>query len=290
MNSLEYREFGKTGRKVSRIGFGGAPAGLKNYLDKNWDPSGLTEREQIIAAARRAVELGITYFDTAPGYGDGESERILGEALEGIDNPDLFVATKVGSWKDKPVRESLEKSLHNLRRDSVDLLQIHGTVYWPHQIEWITCKGGFLDQMETLREEGLIRHIGFTNEVENRQLYDLLDTRRFDVMQCNYNLVFQHPYAARWKAGSLFSAKELEMGTVSMRSLTSGIFQKWLKQVRPDDDFNYAPALLQFQLSNPLLDVVLVGMRNAEEVEANLKIAADASGRVDLEMLHDSFQ
>ena len=80
---MEQVTFGRTGVTVSRLGFGGAPAGLANYLDA-YSPTDARQRREVIEAIQRAVELGITYFDTAPGYGGGESERIFGEALEGI--------------------------------------------------------------------------------------------------------------------------------------------------------------------------------------------------------------
>ena len=68
--NMEYTEFGKTGRKVSRVGFGGATAGLKYYLEV-YDPENAEQRDGVVAAIRRALELGVTYFDTAPGYGLG---------------------------------------------------------------------------------------------------------------------------------------------------------------------------------------------------------------------------
>ena len=73
---------GKTGRTVSRLGFGGAPAGIPNYLGV-YDPNAQRDREPFIAAIGRALELGMNYFDTAASYGDGASERIYGEALAG---------------------------------------------------------------------------------------------------------------------------------------------------------------------------------------------------------------
>jgi aryl-alcohol dehydrogenase-like predicted oxidoreductase len=125
---MEYVEFGKTGRKVSRIGFGGAVAGLKNYLHE-YDPDTDESRKGVVEALEKALELGITYFDTAPGYGAGASEDMFGEALAG--SRDVFVATKVGLRDKDDVRRSVEASLKRLRRDRLDLVQIHGTSYKP---------------------------------------------------------------------------------------------------------------------------------------------------------------
>ena len=77
---MEHRNLGRTGLKVSRIGFGGAPIGLEDYLTKG-DRDSPEFRRQAIAALREAAALGINYFDTAPGYGDGRSERLIGAAL-----------------------------------------------------------------------------------------------------------------------------------------------------------------------------------------------------------------
>ena len=123
---MEYVTLGRTGREVSRLGFGGATAGLKNYLH-TFDPERAEDADPIIAALQRAYELGVTYYDTAAGYGDGASERIFGRGLEGIDPESIFLATKVSPRGKNVVRRSLEASLHNLKRDWIDLLQLHGS-------------------------------------------------------------------------------------------------------------------------------------------------------------------
>src|SRR5579872_1344685 len=93
---MEHTILGRTGRRVSRLGYGGAPAGLRNYI-QTYDPDRSGDAEAIVAAIRRAVEQGVTYFDTAAGYGGGRSERVFGEALSGLDPGEaLFVATKAG--------------------------------------------------------------------------------------------------------------------------------------------------------------------------------------------------
>lgn len=285
---METVPFGKTGRTVSRIGFGGATAGLRNYLG-SFDPQTEKDRQGILEAIERALTLGITYFDTAPGYGKGASESIFGEGLAGTDPESIYLATKVGSWSDGDVRESLEGSLERLRRDSIDLLQVHGTVYEGAHRERILRPGGFLDQMEALKSEGLVRQIGFTTEALTPAVWDFIATGRFDVVQVQYNLLFQHPHLFNREAGLLPDAKQAGMGTVTMRSLTSGLFQRWMKTVRPDDDFDYSAALIQFVLSDPLVDVALLGMRNAREVEQNVAIASDPAGRQALSEINESY-
>jgi aryl-alcohol dehydrogenase-like predicted oxidoreductase len=74
-----------------------------------------------------------------------------------------------------------------------------------------------------------------------------------------------------------------------MRTVTSGLFQRWVKWVNPANTFDYTPALLQFVLSNPLVDVALVGMRDVEIVEANAAIVEDLAGRIDVAKLHEKY-
>jgi predicted aldo/keto reductase-like oxidoreductase len=281
---MEYTTLGRTGRKVSRLGFGGATAGLKNYL-KSFDPSSEEDRAPIVGAIRRALELGVNYFDTAAGYGEGASERIFGEALEGVAPDSIFLATKFGIWKETDVRRSLEESLRNLRRDQVDLLQIHGTAYTDEQAERVLRKGGYLDQLERLRDEGLIRWIGFTVEAVNEPCCRFIKSGRFDVIQILYNLIFQHPFDPGWKSGALYDAEAQKMGIATMRTPTSNIFQRWVQMVNPANTFDYTPALIQFVLSNPLVDVALIGMRSAKRVEDNVRIAEDLAGRIDIPKL-----
>ena len=221
------------------------------------------------------------------GYGGGAGESIYGEALEGA-REDVFIATKV-SLDVEDARASVEESLKLLRTDHVDLVQIHGNSYTSDQADAILVIDGMLEQLEQLKNEGLTRFVGFTSEDNNAAVFRFIDLGRFDVMQISYNLLHQHP--AEWTRpfGSLFEAREMGVGVVTMRTLTSGIFQKWVNTVRPNDDFDFTPSLLQFVLSNPLVNVALVGMRTVDEVECNVAIANDMEGRVDHKKLQRKY-
>src|SRR4029450_3367141 len=118
---MEYRQFGRTGLEVSALGFGcGAVGGL---LVKG-------ERKEMLRVVARALELGITYFDTARSYGDGVSEANLGLVLAEL-KPDVLVGTKVQLGVadlddiEQAVVASVDGSLKRLRRDHIDLLQLH---------------------------------------------------------------------------------------------------------------------------------------------------------------------
>ena len=283
---MEYVELGSTGRTVSRLGFGGAPAGLTNYLGA-YSPEDAALRNQVIEAIERALELGVTYFDTAPAYGNGASEAIFGEVLGSLGD-EIFLATKtVPDIED--VASSVKRSLERLDRDVLDLVQIHGSSYSRAQVEAFLAPGGLIAQLVALQAEGLIRHIGFTTEDNNPAVYHFIESGWFDVVQMCYNLLYQHPAEQTRPFGSMFEAESQGMGIVTMRTVTSGLFQKWVKWVNPDNNFDYTPALLQFVLSNPMVDVALVGMRDAEIVEANVRIGENLEGRIDIAKLHEKY-
>jgi uncharacterized protein len=275
---------GGTDFSATRIGFGGAPAGLTNYLDP-FSPVDPKQRDNVTAAIERAVEVGINYFDTAAAYGFGEGLASAGIADQ---RGDLYIATKV-SHKETNPRESIENSLKNLNLEVLDLVQVHGTTYTPEARDQTLRKDGTLEVLEQARDEGLIRHIGFTTEDQNPPVYEFIASGRFDVMQTCYNLVFQHTYEPTRPFGSIYEADKAGMGVVTMRSLTASVFQRWMSAVRPDDDFDYSPALLQFVLSNKLVDVALVGMRTPVEVDKNIAVLNDIEGRFDLNDLHEKF-
>lgn len=273
--------FGSGAVPVSRLGFGGATAGLSNYIDA-YDAAHPANREAMTAALRHAVALGVTYFDTAPGYGAGLAESIFGEALQGTS---VFLATKVPLSAAGEVRRSLEASLRRLRRDRVDLLQLHGTSYGPDEEAMVLRSGGMLDELRRVKDAGLADMIGFTSEDNNAAVYRFIGCGGFDAMQLCYNFMHQHPYDSTRPFGSLIEAKRLGMSTVTMRTATSGVFQRWIQAVNPGNLFDYTEALIQFVLSNPAVDVALVGMRDIATVEANVRIWRDVAKRIDIAAL-----
>jgi uncharacterized protein len=313
---VEYRQLGSTGLRVSAIGYGGAPLGLTNYLGA-WNPADAAQRRGAVDAILRALELGVTYFDTALAYGDGESERILGEArreaaargtgTQGTER--MLLATKVPSRERsyEGVLRSAETSLANLGVQQVDVLQLHGSVWRDEEAEAVLA-GGALDALRELRRAGKARAIGFTSETPSPGTYRLVRSGAFDVLQIAYNVLYQDACNLMVNSGPIVEAKERGMGVVTMRSLSSGVFQKllarWQQQAqdqapdeqRPSESSTTgsanAPRLdgyalaLQFVLSNPRIDSALVGMRTVEEVERNAALVEDRPGRVDLTELH----
>ncbi|MCL2058350.1 MAG: aldo/keto reductase [Oscillospiraceae bacterium] len=285
---MEYRQFGSTGREVSRLGFGGAVAGLKNYLEP-FDPDDKDSYAGVVEAIGKAVELGVTFFDTAPGYGERRSERMYGDGLRGVDPASIFLATKLSGKTRDDILRSVDESLKCLKRDYVDLIQIHGSSYSPEQAEGIMAEGGVLEAMEELKRQGATRFIGFTTEDNNDGMFMLMKSGRFDSVQMCYNFINQHAYEPSRPFGSLYEAKKRGMGTLTMRTATSDTFQRWVRMVNPGNTFDYTPHLIQFVLSNPLVDVALVGMRTKEFVVRNVDIVNDMAGRIDLKRLHERY-
>jgi aryl-alcohol dehydrogenase-like predicted oxidoreductase len=133
-----------------------------------------------LAAARAAVEAGINFFDTAPGYGDGLSERRLGQGLAGL-RDQVVIATKIGpdAMRTDAVVASVERSLRNLRTDYIDLLQIH----WPSREVPLAETWAAL---EALRRQGKVRHLGISN-------FGLLDLA--EVLALGQPVTNQLPYS-----------------------------------------------------------------------------------------------
>lgn len=283
---MRYRKLGRTGVEVSEIGFGGAGAGLRNYIVE-WDVTQAEQAQTAERAIERAVELGVTYFDTAPLYG---SKPLFGRVLK-PHRDRVFIASKVRESDADSVRRSVEASLTRLQTNRLDLIQHHGEWYSDALLHDFLKPDGILAGLRAARDEGLVRFIGFTSQGTDGNVSRLIATGEFDVMQIQYNLMFQHPYDPEKRHGVMFEAEAQEMGIAVMRSMTGGVLMKWLERIDPGigQRVDLPKALLSFVLSNPLTDVALVGMRYPEWVEANCAISDDETSRIDLEEMFKLF-
>lgn len=263
---MKLREFGRTGLRVSPIGLGGFPFGGVNRA-AGWDPFSADGRRSAIATIHRAIERGITYVDTAPGYGDGQSERIFGEALH--DRRDRVILASKCPWAgdDQAVLRSIDASLDRLRTDHLDVMQFHGGMFTPENVEHI-LHGGPLDALKRAREQGKIRFLGFTCE-EPWTARPLIASGQFDVVQLRYNLIYQGA-----ALHALNEARDAGLGVAVMRPMTSGILQRTLRFLKPEwpteEIFEVA---LKFVLSDSRVHVANVGMRWPDEVDRNVSLA-----------------
>ncbi|OLB48476.1 MAG: hypothetical protein AUH99_13435 [Candidatus Rokubacteria bacterium 13_2_20CM_2_70_11] len=225
---MEYRELGKTGLRVSALGFGcGNVGGLMIR-------GSASERERAIA---RAVELGINYFDTAPSYGDGQSEQNLGAAVRSL-RASVYVGTKfrldaadLGAVPGA-VSRSLDASLKRLRREHVDLLQLHNNIFAERAGEPVSV-ADVLDRvipaLQTLQGQGKTRYWGITALGEPAALHRVLDTASLHTAQVCYNLL--NPSAGVEVAPGfpgpdfrrlLVRAAERRVGVIVIRVLAAG--------------------------------------------------------------------
>jgi aryl-alcohol dehydrogenase-like predicted oxidoreductase len=219
-------------------------------------------------------------IDTAPGYGDGNSESIIGEVMR-TRRREVFLATKCGwSGDADAVIGSVHRSLERLQTDTLDLVQFHGAMFTDADFRHIT-QSGPLDGLRTLRDEGKVRFLGITSE-EPWTLRHFVATGEFDVIQVRYNLIYQS--AAHHL---LDEAKERNVGVVTMRSLTSGIFQRFVRLAAPEWQAarDVSEVALQFLLSDRRVDVANVGMRWPEEVERNVALVDAFRPTVEVERL-----
>jgi aryl-alcohol dehydrogenase-like predicted oxidoreductase len=225
---MERRILGKTGVEVAVLGFGcGAVGGLMVR-------GTAADQERAVA---RALALGINYFDTAPIYGDGESEKNLGRVLKTL-RPNVVVGTKVRIPDDargraaQAVTASLEASLGRLGLERVDLLQLHNLISEDGRARTIDATA-VLNQvvpaLDTLRIQGKIRFFGITALGDTPALHRVIDARVLDTAQVCFNLLNPSagmPLPAGYPAhdfGQLLArTRAAGMGTIGIRVLAGG--------------------------------------------------------------------
>ena len=191
---METRIFGRTGIRLSVLGFGcGAVGGLMVRGDQ-------LDQERTIA---RAIDAGVNYFDTAVQYGNGESEKNLGRILQQLKPRDAIVGTKVrlpSASFDRiadAVATSLEHSLMRLRRDRVDIFHLHNAITEHGGGEALSVRqvlGEVVPAFQRLRQQGKTRFLGLTAVGETAALAQVIDARAFDSAQVVYNML--NPSAA----------------------------------------------------------------------------------------------
>jgi aryl-alcohol dehydrogenase-like predicted oxidoreductase len=224
---------GATGMEISRVGCGAWAIGGAGW----WHAWGDQDDEQSIAAIRRAVELGVNWVDTAPIYGLGHSEEVVGRALQGLDGHP-YVFTKASLYeKDGAVAHSLERdsirreveaSLSRLQVDAIDVYQVH----WPDPDEDV--EEGWTTFTE-LKSEGLVRHIGVSN-------FDVAQLRRAQAIAPVETL--QPPYSLLERAieDEILPFCEQEgIGVVCYSPMASGLLSGAMTRERiaalPDNDW-----------------------------------------------------
>jgi aryl-alcohol dehydrogenase-like predicted oxidoreductase len=298
---MRYRKLGRTNLEVSEIGFGAWGIGGKQWLGGS--------DEEALRALRRAVELGLNFIDTALAYGDGHSERLVGQVIREAGTR-VYVATKVPPknrlWPARPgigieevfpydyILRSTEESLRNLGVDTIDLQQLH--VWNPEWIESEIWRRAF----EDLKRSGKVRFVGVSiNDHQPDSALELIRTGRIDTVQVIYNIFDQTPER------NLFPlCMECNIGVIARVPFDEGSLTGTITETTrfdPEDFRAYyfrgdrkrqvvervtalqqdlaavegtLPEIaLRFCLSHPAVSTVIPGMRKVRNVEVNCAVS-----------------
>jgi aryl-alcohol dehydrogenase-like predicted oxidoreductase len=298
---MKFRKLGRTGLDVSEIGFGAWAIG------GSWGPQSEADS---VAALNRALDLGVNLIDTAAGYGDGKSERIIGAVLKDR-RESVIVATKTppteGAWPPSPycvasarypekyLRDNVEQRLRNLGTDRLDILQLHT---WTRA--WNRAPGPF-EVLRALKKEGKIRFVGVsTPEHDQNSVIDLMRGGWVDVVQVIYNIFEQEPAAELLPVAAETGTGIIVRVVFDEGSLTG----KWTKDTSfPEGDFRrsyfegdrlgrsvaraakvardvegsgytLAQSAIAFALAHDAVGTVIPGMRNVSQAEANCDVSS----------------
>jgi aryl-alcohol dehydrogenase-like predicted oxidoreductase len=306
---MRYRTFGRTGWQVSEVGYG--MWGLAGWTGANDE----TSRQ----ALQLAVDLGCNFFDTAWAYGDGHSERLLGELLRANPGKKLYTASKIppknrrwpsrrGSLLDEVfpadhVREYTEKSLANLGQPGIDLMQFHvWEDAWADDPRW-------QKNLDDLKRQGMIQAVGVSvNRWEPWNVLRTLRTGLIDAVQVIYNIFDQAPEddlfpQSRERNVAVIARVPFDEGTLTgtltresrwpagdwrnsyfvPENLIPSVERADLLKPLVPPGMTMAEMALRFILSNPNVSTVIPGMRKPTHVRANL--ATSDAGPLDVNLL-----
>ncbi len=308
---MNYRTFGRTGWKVSEMGYG------------MWGMAGWTgsEDRQSLESLNLAVELGANFFDTAYAYGEGHSERLLGQLVRQHPRQKLYTATKIppkdrqwpsrrGSRLDDVfppdyIRRMTEESLENLGLDCVDLQQFHvWEDSWAGDPRWQRA-------MDDLKRQGMVRAVGISiNRWEPSNVVQTLRTGLIDAVQVIYNIFDQSPEDVLFPL-----CEELNVAVIARVPLDEGSLTGTLRSDSrwPEGDWrntyfvaeNLVPTIqrvdrlkplvpagatladmaMRWILANPAVSTIIPGMRKEAHVRSNL--AANAAGPLSPELVQE---
>ena len=256
---------GRTGLRVSRLGFGCMRLPMKGEK---------VDRDRAIPLLRRAVELGVNYFDTAVGYCWEDSQRALGEAMVGLRDR-VVLSTKNPHYNkadEKTWWTNLENSLERLRTDHLDIYNFHG-LNWKKFTEHVEGRNGQIRWMRRAKEQGLIRHACCSFHDTAPVLKRIAATGLFESVTLQYNLIDRSNEEA-----FEFVAKKCGMGIVVMGPVGGGRLgapSHKMQSLIPGAR-SVAEVALRFVLANPHVTVALSGMNARRQIEENVRVARGA--------------
>ena len=269
---MNYREFGKTGEKISALGFG-----CMRFPEYRKDEKNYVDQDKVDEMIAHAYARGVNYFDTAPYYCNSNSEAALGHAVKDFRDK-ILLSTKcpIGDNIDADeYRRMLEQSLTRMGTDHIDFYH-----FWSlnrGSYDNIVLGHGLLEAAAKAKEEGLIRHISFSFHDSAdvlRYIFDTSESRgvKMESLLCQYNLL------DRANEDMIRYANEKGLGTVAMGPVGGGRLAAptdlYAKLTGKPSIATYELAF-KFCLGNPHLSCALSGMQNTDMVEKNAAVASD---------------
>lgn len=241
------RVLGKTGVRVTSFGLGGEGI-LRTY----------GRMKEAVDVIHKALDLGVTYFDTAPAY--AQSQDYYGEALQGR-RKGVFLASKTHDRTRDGSLRLLDDSLKRLETDHLDLWQLHD-LRIKDDLDEIFSKEGAVEAAIQAKAQGLIRFIGITGHHDPQILLEAMRRFSFDTAMCSVNAGDVHYLS--FKDTVVPEAKKQNIGIIGMKVLARGYILR-------DDGIKTAKEAISYVLSLPV-SVVIIGCSNPKEVEENVNI------------------
>jgi predicted aldo/keto reductase-like oxidoreductase len=252
-SGMPMRTFGRTGAQVSILAFGGGSRFVSYGEEKG------------IEALNKALDLGITYIDTAESYGNGQSQTFIGKTLKGRGGKkDLWLASKISGRTYDLFMKQLDESLKRLQLDHVDLLHVHALL-GPDDLEAVSKKGGAYEAAVKAKEQKMARFIGVTCHAFPDVLKTALERHDFDCTQMALNAAMRGQVkgaTSSFEETALPVALRKKMGVTAMKIFAQDAL---VGQAPPEK-------LIQYSMTLPVAAAV-IGMPKVEHIERNIEAA-----------------
>ena len=252
---ITYRVLGKTGLKVSTVGYGCMITS---------DPTVIT----------RAADMGINYFDTSRGYQSGQNERMVGAAL-GAKRKDVFISSKCDQKTGAGILAELDTSLKELQTDHLDVWLLHG-LGAPAQIS-----DELVEAQRKAKQQGKVRFIGVSTHTLPAIVDRVIETK-LEVVQAQYNFAS----AAEW-GPALDKLHQAGVGLVAMKVMArvGGRGRRGGADAPPARPANFAPAALKWVIKNPVIATTVPSMTDIDQLEQNFSVMAQPFTDADQKIL-----
>jgi len=248
---MEYREFGRTGLKLSAIGLGGMRLP--------------TDTDQAARIVRRAAELGMNYFETAPAYCSGTSEISIGKGLRGMRDR-VHVSTKSSNRTADGLKRDFERSLEKMGVERFDFYHVW-CLQSMDEVRKLLARRGALEGLRELQGQGLVDHIGFTSHQPPEEIIRVIETREFECVTISYHLL------KRECAKVIPVALRHGLGIVVMTPLGGGTLATQTAKLRElTRSHTSTEVALRFLLAHKELGTIIPGMTSIEEVEMDARL------------------